>query len=243
MVVPTNRDRARRRRFLAWVATVPALAGLHGGAGKSVAAVSSTVAAGGAHDVKAFGALGDGIADDTAAMQAAIDAAHAAGGGGAVHFPPGTYSTRTLTIHSRVHLIGMGIEATILKLRDGTNDDLIRSHDFAKLAGSGRAGGIFNFSIRDLTLDGNRARNARGCGLHLYGFGYLLRDLRIRQCSQSGLSSEWSAGDPEWSPGGRNTPGDSMEAQVVNLKVHHCGAGGIVFRGPHDSQFVELCRL
>jgi hypothetical protein len=30
-----------------------------------------------------------------------------------------------------------------------------------------------------------------------------------------------------------------MEAQVVNLKVHHCGAGGIVFRGPHDSQFVN----
>jgi hypothetical protein len=30
-----------------------------------------------------------------------------------------------------------------------------------------------------------------------------------------------------------------MEAQVVNLKLHHCGAGGIVFRGPHDSQFLN----
>jgi hypothetical protein len=234
MVVPTNRDRAPRRRFLAWAAAAPAVAGLHGKA----AAASSTAAAAPPRDVKAFGAHGDGTADDTAALQAAIDAAHAAGGG-AVDFPPGTYSTRTLTIHSRVHLIGAGFEATILKLRDGTDDDLIRSHKFAQLAGSGQAAGIFNCSIRDLTLDGNRARNARGCGLRLYGFGYLLRDLRIRQCRQSGLWSEWSAGDPEWSPGGRNTPGDSMEAQVVNLKIHHCGAGGIVFRGPHDSQFVN----
>jgi hypothetical protein len=201
-------------------------------------AASSAAAAGPARDVKAFGAVGDGIADDTAALQAAIDAAHTAGGG-AVLLPPGTYSTRTLTIHSRVHVIGTGIEATTLKLRDGTDDDMIRSHEFAKLAGSAQAGGIFNFSIRDLTLDGNRARNARGCGLRLYGFGYLLRDLRIRQCRQSGLSSEWSPGDPEWSPGGQKTPGDSMEAQVVNLKIHHCGAGGIVFRGPHDSQFVN----
>jgi hypothetical protein len=190
------------------------------------------------HDVKAYGAVGDGVVDDTAAVQSALDAAHAARGG-AVHFPPGTYSTRTLTLYSGVHLTGTGIEATTLKLRDDTHDDLLRSKDFTKLTGTNRTGGIYNWSIRDLTLDGNRARNARGCGLRLYAFGYLLRDLRIRQCTQAGLYSEWSTDDPDWSPGGVGTPGDSMEAQVVNLKVHHCGAGGIVFRGPHDSQFVN----
>lgn len=42
-------------------------------------------------NVKAdFGAVGDGVTDDTAAIQAAIDAVSAAGGG-AIFFPPGTY--------------------------------------------------------------------------------------------------------------------------------------------------------
>jgi hypothetical protein len=233
-----NPGRARRRKFLTWTTAIPALVGLQGVTARSTSAASPTDAAGAARDVKAYGAVGDGKTDETAALQAAIDAAGAAGGG-AVLVPSGIYSTRTLTLHSRVHLIGTGIEATILKLRDGTHDDLIRSHDFAKLTGTNRTAGIFNWSIRDLTLDGNRARNRHGCGLRLYGFGYLLRDLRIRQCRQTGLYSEWSTGDPEWSPGGIDTPGDSMEAQVVNLKIHHCGAGGIVFRGPHDSQFLN----
>lgn len=233
---PDHAHRARRRRFLTWAAAAPAWAGLQGAARGAAAGLPA--AAAGARDVKAHGAAGDGTTDDTLAIQAAIDDARAAGGG-AVHFPPGTYSTRTLTIDSKIHLIGMGIEATVLKLRDGTDDDLIRSHHFAALSGTNRAGGIYNCSIRDLTLDGNRARNTGGCGLRIYGFGYILRDLRIRQCSRAGLHSEWSTGDPDWSPGGLATPGDSMEAQVVNLKVHHCGAGGIVFRGPHDSQFLN----
>lgn len=46
-----------------------------------------------AADVRTFGAQGDGRADDTAAVQRAIDA------GGAVHFPAGTYRlTRPVTI-------------------------------------------------------------------------------------------------------------------------------------------------
>jgi hypothetical protein len=51
----------------------------------------------------AFGAVGDGKADDTAALQAAIDAAFAPDRGGLLTIPPGTYRvTRTL----RVRLLG-----------------------------------------------------------------------------------------------------------------------------------------
>jgi hypothetical protein len=237
--MPHSNDRghAGRRQFLTWTAAVPALVGLQNTARRSEAAPPTAPVAS-PSDVKSYGAVGDGATDDTVAIQAALDAAHAAGGG-AVQLPPGTFSTRTLTLYSKVHLAGAGIEATILKLRDETHDDLIRSYELDKLSGTNRTGGVYNWSIRDLTLDGNRARNNRGCGLRVFGFGYTLRDLRIRQCSQAGLDSEWSTEDPDWSPGGRDTPGDSMEAQIVNLKVHHCGAGGIVFRGPHDSQFVN----
>jgi hypothetical protein len=233
-----GRDRRvtlRRRRFLAWT-SAPAVAGLAVGAAGLPSSAPSRVA--GDLDVKSFGARGDGIADDTVAIQAALDAA-ASVGGAKVRVPPGRYSTRTLVIDTGVHLDGSGIEATILVLRPGTDGDLIRSRGFDELNGSNRNVGPYNFSIGNLTLDGHRARNARGCGLRLYAFGYLLRDLRIRQCAETGLWSEWSTEDPPWSADGLGSPGDSMEAQVVNLKVHHCGAGGIRFRGPHDSQFLH----
>ncbi|MHC4441538.1 MAG: glycoside hydrolase family 28 protein [Planctomycetota bacterium] len=55
------------------------------------------------HDVRSFGAVGDGKRPDTAAIQAAIDAAKASGGG-TVHFPAGTYLSETLILASHVTL-------------------------------------------------------------------------------------------------------------------------------------------
>jgi len=56
--------------------------------------------------VKDFGAIGDGTADDTAEIQAAIDAMFAAGGG-IVQVPFGRYKiSSTITLRSAVSLIG-----------------------------------------------------------------------------------------------------------------------------------------
>jgi hypothetical protein len=58
--------------------------------------------------VKDFGAVGNNIADDGVAIQAAIDAVFAAGGG-TVFFPNGSYiSGQTLTLKYRVWLRGVG---------------------------------------------------------------------------------------------------------------------------------------
>jgi polygalacturonase len=57
----------------------------------------------GAFNVRAFGAVGDGKTLDTAAVNRAIDAA-AASGGGLVLFPPGTYLTFSIHLKSNVHL-------------------------------------------------------------------------------------------------------------------------------------------
>ncbi len=57
----------------------------------------------GQYDIREFGVVGDGEALDTAAIQQAIAACHAAGGG-TVLVPPGTWLTGTIYLRSRVNL-------------------------------------------------------------------------------------------------------------------------------------------
>lgn len=97
------------------------------GAGAALASVSATAMAAGGEagavvdlSVKAFGAKGDGVADDTAAIQAALDAA-AKAGGGHVHFPAGRYRVvRTLVLASadRLDLTGAGASSVLLHESD-----------------------------------------------------------------------------------------------------------------------------
>ncbi len=61
------------------------------------------------YDAKRYGAKGDGATDDRAAIQAAIDAANAAGGG-IVFLPPGNYliASSAILVKSNVLLAGSG---------------------------------------------------------------------------------------------------------------------------------------
>ena len=65
------------------------------------------------HD--AYGAVGDGVNDDTAEIQAALDAC-AAAGGGVVYVPTGTYLiSDMLQVDQYVCVIGAGMSATVFK--------------------------------------------------------------------------------------------------------------------------------
>lgn len=59
--------------------------------------------------VKDFGAVGDGSTNDTAAVQAAVNAV---GANGAIYFPPGTYSVTSLTGANNVLFCGNGASFT-----------------------------------------------------------------------------------------------------------------------------------
>jgi polygalacturonase len=55
------------------------------------------------HDVRDYGARGDGKTVDSGAINAAIEAA-AKAGGGTVHFPPGTYVSASIRLRSHITL-------------------------------------------------------------------------------------------------------------------------------------------
>lgn len=93
-------------------------------------------------NVKAFGAVGDGVADDTVPVQAAIDNSLGSNG---VYFPPGNYNCQKLTVPSDITLLGLGGELT---LRTGTDDALIEI-----------SVGSSNVSLQNLKLNGNSANN------------------------------------------------------------------------------------
>lgn len=78
-------------------------------------------------NVKDFGAVGDGVADDTRAIQAALDAV-ARRGGGTVLVPAGTWvvapsGTKTwLKVGSDTTVQGAGETATVFKVKDAAGD-------------------------------------------------------------------------------------------------------------------------
>jgi len=70
--------------------------------------------------VKNYGAVGNGVADDTAEIQAAIDAAEVVGG--IVYFNPGTYRTSdAIVVPTGVSLIGAGAGSSIVSLNHASN--------------------------------------------------------------------------------------------------------------------------
>ena len=94
------------------------------------------------YDVRAYGALGNGVADDTTAINAAIAAA-AAVGGGTVYFPQGSYCSFTgLTVNGAngaVYLVGVSDQY-------GTNLSTC-AHDVKLISLTGASHQINNMSL------------------------------------------------------------------------------------------------
>ena len=99
-----------------------------------------------------FGAKGDGKADDTAAVQAAVDAAHAAGGGTVAFRPGATYLVTQVDVMAGITLDGNG--ATVRR-PDKTPNKFTRTFTTSNRLWVSDADSP-PLVVRDLTLDGNR---------------------------------------------------------------------------------------
>jgi hypothetical protein len=119
--------------------------------------------------VRDFGAVGDGVADDAAAIQAALDYVNAIGGG-AVYLPPGRYrksgTAPTLMMYSNTTLCGAGSASVIFHddrptdpridmLRVSTNSTNVSFLDF-KIEGT----------VRLYTTETNQKQTIVGTGIN-----------------------------------------------------------------------------
>jgi hypothetical protein len=112
-------------------------------------------------NVKAYGARGDGVADDRPAIQAALDAAHVQGIG--IHLPAGIYNLRSATSARNVvlrtypnqHLRGDGHSRSVLRLAGSFGD-------YVAVLGAPRDGtSIGRWSLTDLRIDQNDRNDNR----------------------------------------------------------------------------------
>lgn len=108
-----------------------------------------------------YNAKGDGITDDTTAIQAAITAAGASKG--TVFFPPGTYKVISSLVISTANtsIVGSGIDKTTLAVAVGSTGPLLYSN-----ISSGTAGELSGFTI-DMASD--VTRDALDLGGWAYG--------------------------------------------------------------------------
>jgi polygalacturonase len=94
---------ADRRSFLKTASLSAAVGGFAAPWARAQSPETAPGTASGAYDIRSFGAVGDGKTIDTAAVNRAIEAA-AASGGGTVRFPAGTYACFSIHLRSNVAL-------------------------------------------------------------------------------------------------------------------------------------------
>ncbi len=128
--------------------------------------------------VKDFGAVGDGVTDDTDAINNALAAMTS---GGTVYMPEGTYKTTDSIVVgiNGVTLIGAGRQATVIKPEGTFNAIEVHGTSFASWADAR--------SVQRLTIDGSDGCTGRGLSIENCGLRCYFADLYILSMTGIGM--------------------------------------------------------
>jgi len=161
--------------------------------------------------VKDFGATGNGSTDDTAAIQAAIDAISSSGG--TAFFPSGDYAVASsLTLKSYVRLVGVGRGSRLLWT--GGASTMITTNS---------AGVLIQAGMSDLAIDTVGASK----GIELYGpYNCAFTNIALDGLSSTSVALDIRA----TSTGGTNPEGNRNAVFNSFSNIHHEGRCGTFIR-------------
>lgn len=166
-------------------------------------------------NVRHWGAKGDGVTDDTAAIQACLDA-----GTGTVYVPAGTYLTSSkLSVTSGTRLKGAGMYRTIFKGANGTTHTII---GHTGQAGWTTSTPLANAVFEDFGVDGNRV-NRSGSSGHCMSF----RGNNTTSCSDVHFRRLYLFESPTMGMAMQN----GVRVSVTDCYVNGCDRDGISFWG------------
>lgn len=134
-----------------------------------------------AYNVRAYGAAGDGVTDDTDAITAAIDALPT---GGTLYFPAGVYRVSNINLKSDMTVQGDGW-CSVIQLLDALTD-YTGHNNCLNIVGS-KSTPIRNIIVRDIKLDGNRPTQQSTAGSQ----DQRLDGLHIRYASDIMVENVW----------------------------------------------------
>lgn len=179
-----------------------------------------------------FGATGDGVADDTTAIQAAIDLAALGTNGGTVALPQGIYrTTTTLNLKKDVTLIGM-VQIQWSSISHGATIKAAHTGDVL-LFDPGTVGSPVNvrIGIANLFIDAdNQARD----GIHFIDFSVVsCRQVIVARTTRHGFHFDSVSGgvisfgaDVEYCyVNNATTAGYMVDARFVHLRACICDGG------------------
>ena len=182
-------------------------------------------------DVRDHGAVGDGKTDDTAALQAALDAVGP--GGGTVLIPAGRYgvSGTLLVRHHNVTVTGEGpgqrvgaahgAEGTRLEAIGSLNDG-----PMLRVQSPDDRDPLHGVTLRDFALDG--MGSAAGSGIHYRSYRGLIEHVYLYNFLGDGLLLQ---GYPHW---------DLYDTVVAFTQVSRCGGSGLYLGdGATDMHFTS----
>ncbi len=177
--------------------------------------------------VTAYGATGNGLDDDTAAIQAAIDV-----GPGIVTFPPGTYLVSSIVRNSGVLLKGSGVPGTVLSSPNASGPIIQSPAPAYAPSPTVRAGGVW-----DMLIDGGGFAGSVGISMS-QNFNAVLSGLTIQNC-ETGVRIENSA---YWNilesvrcaavDDGIVVTNNANQNLILGCNVLACERGAVVEEGP-----------
>lgn len=154
--------------------------------------------------------------------------------GGTLYVPRGTYYANFI-IDSNVTLKGDGINVSIIKSANNSNKDVVQGRDFANYTNTTAdvtTEGVRFLSIQDITIDGNKANNASGFGIRVWGCYWYFQNVLVQNCANDGVWTEFTSIKP---PTPETAKYSALESIFRNIKILYCNGNAWTFNGPHDS--------